>query len=86
MPAQIDVYRKAGCQMCDDAADLLADFRREWAFDVTEHNIQADAALFQKYRYRVPVVVIDGIERLELRFDQRQLEAAFQAARVPRRE
>jgi glutaredoxin len=86
MPAQIDVYRKPGCQMCDDAADLLHDLRATWDIVVVERNIQTDQSLFEKYRYRVPVVVIDGIERLELRFDQRQLEAALLAARVPRRE
>jgi glutaredoxin len=86
MPAQIDVYRKPGCQMCDDAADLLHDLAATWDIVVAGHNIQADQALFEKYRYRVPVVVIDGIERLELRFDQQQVEAAFAAARVPRRD
>lgn len=86
MPVVIDVYRKAGCQMCDDALEALDDLRGQFDFDVRQHNIQADEALFEKYRYLVPVVVISGIERLSLRFDLHQLEVALTASGVPRRE
>lgn len=72
--------------MCDDAVDALDDVQARFDFDVRQHNIQTDAALFEKYRYLVPVVVIGGIERLSLRFDTHQLEAALNASGVPRRE
>lgn len=72
--------------MCDDALDALDDLHERFDFDVRQHNIQADAALFEKYRYLVPVVVIGGIERLSLRFDTHQLEAALDASGVPTRE
>jgi hypothetical protein len=37
----------------------------------------------EKYRYLVPVVIIDGIQRLSLRFDSQELEAALRASGLP---
>lgn len=86
MGATIHVYRKPGCSLCDEALELLADARAGFDFTVETHNILEDEALFAKYRYRVPVVVIDGIERLDLRFDEGQLEAVLRDVEVPIRE
>lgn len=86
MATTIHVYRKPGCSLCDEALDLLTDVSDRFEFDVQTHNILEDEAVFSKYRYRVPVLVIDGIERLELRFDEGQLVNVFHAAKVPIRE
>jgi len=86
MPPEIHVYGKPGCSLCDDALELLDDTSARFSFVVSRHNILEDQAVFARYRYRVPVVVIDGIERLELRFDLSELEAALIASQVPRRE
>ena len=86
MPPEINVYGKPGCSLCDEALELLDDTSARFSFVVRRHNILEDVALFEKYRDRVPVVVIGGIERLELRFDMHELEAALIASQVPRRE
>ena len=86
MPPEIHVYGKPGCSLCDDAIELLDDSSARFSFVVVGHNILEEPAVFEQYRYRVPVVVIGGIERLELRFDLLELEAALIASQVPRRE
>lgn len=86
MPAEIHVYGKPGCSTCDEALELLDDTSARFSFTVVRHNILGDQALFEKYRYLVPVVVIGGIERLRLRFDPQELEAALLTSQVPRRE
>lgn len=86
MPTEIHVYGKPGCPLCDDALELLEDTSARFSFELVRHNILEDQALFEKYRYLVPVVVIDGIERLSLKFDPAQLEATLISSRVPRRE
>ncbi len=86
MPPEIHVYGKPGCSLCDEALELLDDTSARFSFVVVGHNILEDQVAFEAYRYRVPVVVIGGIERLELRFDLHQLEAALIASQVPRRE
>ncbi len=86
MPTEIHVYGKPGCSLCDEALEVLDDTSPRFTFEVIRHNILEDPVLFEKYRYDVPVVVIDGIERLRLRFDHQELEAALIASKVPRRE
>ncbi|MDP1822039.1 MAG: glutaredoxin family protein [Archangium sp.] len=85
-PTEIHVYGKPGCSSCDEALELLDDTSARFTFTVVRHNILGDEALFEKYRYLVPVVVIGGIERLRSRFDPQELEAALLASKVPRRE
>lgn len=77
MPKQIDFYGKPGCPLCDEGEEVLADLADRFDFVVIKHNILEDEALFARYRYAVPVVVIDGIERARLRFNAAQVEAAL---------
>lgn len=74
------VYRKPGCSLCDEAEELLEDARERVSFELEHRNILERDDWFETYRYRVPVVVIDGIERLELRFTAQALDAALSAA------
>lgn len=83
-PVQIVVYQKPGCSLCDEALDLLDEARERYRFTVVTQNIRADAVLFEKYRFHVPVVVMGGIERLRSRFDRQELEAALLASGCPR--
>ena len=86
MPMQIHVYGKPGCSLCEDALELLEDKHPRFRFEVVLHNILEEPALFEKYRYDVPVLVIEGIERLRLRFDSEELEVVLTLSQVPRRE
>jgi thiol-disulfide isomerase/thioredoxin len=80
MPLLIDVYLKPGCPLCDEALELLDDAAGAWRFQVALRNILADDTLFERYRHAVPVVVMGGVERLRLRFDRQELEAALLAS------
>jgi glutaredoxin-like protein DUF836 len=61
------LYAKAGCHLCDEARasleDALADL--DQTLDLRETDIRHDPALFERYRYRIPVIAVDGVERLE---------------------
>lgn len=74
------MYRKPGCPLCDEAQELLEEAREKWRFTLEARNILEQDAWFSAYRYRVPVVVVDGTERLELRFSSQELDAALAAA------
>jgi glutaredoxin len=64
MPVVI-LYAKAGCHLCDEARELLEDLAASHVFRLDEIDIRRDDALFERYRYRIPVVRVDGVERLE---------------------
>lgn len=72
----VEVYTKPGCPLCDEMLDLfdevlLPDGQPQL------HNILERDDWFGAYRYRVPVVVIDGKVTLELRFTLEQLKKAL---------
>lgn len=82
---QVLVYSKPRCSTCDDARELLEEARAHFRFELTVRNVYEDEALFAKYRYTVPVVVVGGIEVLSLKFTQQELEAALAASGVERK-
>src|SRR5436190_4792077 len=77
-PIQVTFYTKAGCHLCDDARDMLDDIAALTSYDLTEFDIRRDEALFEQYRYRIPVILIDGSVVAEGRIEYRELARAFQ--------
>jgi glutaredoxin len=75
---QVTVYVKAGCSLCDEALDLLHAAAEAFVFQLSTCDIASELELFQRYRYRVPVVCVDGEEALELRFSPQALAAKLQ--------
>ena len=59
------LYSKAGCHLCDEAREHLEDLATEHVFELDEVDIRRDDQLFERYRYRIPVITVDGSERLE---------------------
>lgn len=84
---RVEIYSRPSCPLCDEAAELVHDAAEAWRLELVEVSIVSDEALFHRYRYQVPVVVIDGVERLRLRFSAEELDAALRdAARGAHRE
>lgn len=68
----IILYAKAGCHLCDEAREHLEQLVARYGPDevaLDEIDIRRDDALFERYRYRIPVITVDGVERLEGRID-----------------
>ena len=68
------LYAKAGCHLCDEARAYLEDAlasldQASGAIELAEMDIRRDDDLFERYRYRIPVIAVDGVERLEGRIE-----------------
>ena len=74
----VTFYTKAGCHLCDDARQLLEDVATEIAYKLTEVDIRSDTALFEQYRYRIPVIIVDETRIIEGRIEYNDLLNAFQ--------
>ena len=61
-------YTKAGCPLCEEAEELLEAAAEHVALEVEKIDIYRDEALFQRYRYRVPVIRLGDLDVLELKF------------------
>ncbi len=66
--------------------DLLARTLRGSGVGVTERNIALDLDDFERYKHDIPVLVIDGREVARHRISEAALEAALEAAGLPRRD
>ena len=77
-PTQVTFYTKAGCHLCEEARDMLEDIAALTQFDLTEIDIRTSPAIFEKYRYRIPVIILNDEEHiLEGRIEFRDLAKAF---------
>jgi hypothetical protein len=64
MPGRPTLYVRAGCHLCEDASVLLDDMLGTDGWDAVD--IETDDDLLVLYAHRIPVLVVDGIERAEL--------------------
>ena len=77
---KVQLFGKPGCSLCVDAADLLDDLRSEFDFELERLNILTEDSWFEKYRFLVPVIVIDGKEVVSLSVNRERLVAALHGA------
>lgn len=75
MDAVIVLYAKAGCHLCDEARAHLEDFADDYQITFDEVDIRRDPAIFERYRYRIPVITVNGAERLEGRIESDDVRA-----------
>lgn len=73
----ITLYDKAGCHLCDEAREHLETVAEDHEFELREVDIRRDPELFERYRYRIPVIVVDGEEQLEGRIEEEDVRALF---------
>lgn len=73
--AQVVIYTRQGCHLCDDAAQLVAPL----VSDITYIDIDADPALAQKFNTCVPVVEINGKIRFRGKVSPMLLRRVLQA-------
>ena len=59
---QVILYSKPGCHLCEVMKKEMAKADCAELYTVQEINIESDAELFARYRYDIPVLMIDGVE------------------------
>jgi glutaredoxin len=62
MKVQVTLYSKPGCHLCDEMKSEIARAHCAEVFDLKEVNIESDPELLARYRFDIPVLLIDGVE------------------------
>lgn len=75
---EVTFYTKAGCHLCEEARELLEEIAEETEYALSEIDIRTDMTIFERYRYRIPVIIINQETILEGRIDVDELRQAFQ--------
>ena len=60
---RVVLYERAGCHLCKEVRLLLDAMLGEGAYERVD--IDTDDALILRYGFRVPVVNLDGVDRME---------------------
>jgi len=69
------LYERAGCHLCEQVGVLLDAMLGEGAYKRVD--IDTDDALILRYGFRVPVVSVDGIDRLEAPMTEGELRSVL---------
>ncbi len=77
---QVTLYTKAGCHLCQDARDMLDEIAGQVDYELTEIDIRGNSEIFERYRYRIPVILIDETLVAEGRIEYSDLARAFHVA------
>lgn len=56
---------------------MLDDIAAQTAFELSEIDIRSDLSLFEQYRYRIPVILIDETVVAEGRIEYSDLAQSF---------
>jgi hypothetical protein len=62
-PLRVTIYERDGCHLCDEARVLLDEMLGTDRY--ARVDIEADDALVLRYGFRIPVISLDGVDRLE---------------------
>ena len=73
------IYSRPGCHLCDDAKAAIMSAGCSDQFTLEEINIESDEALLSKYKYDIPVIVIDGVETFIHRVDPTEFRTRINA-------
>jgi len=74
---QVTFYTKAGCHLCEEARDMLDDIAVQTSYELTEIDIRTNPDIFELYRYRIPVIIVNNDIIVEGRIEYRDLAKAF---------
>jgi len=59
---RVELVTARGCHLCDAARSVVGRVRSEVEFDFVETDITGVPELEARYRERIPVVLVDGVE------------------------
>ena len=72
--ARVTIYSRPGCHLCDEAKASMASAGCDDDFTLEEVNIDEDPELKERYRYDIPVVLINGVKAFKHRVDPREFK------------
>jgi hypothetical protein len=61
---ELTLYVRDGCHLCEETSVLLDEMVGTDAY--TSIDIETDDELLLRYAHRIPVLAVDGVDRLEL--------------------
>ena len=80
--AQVVLYSRPGCHLCERAMAALRRLRATLAFELREIDIESDPELERRFLLEIPVIEVDGVVVSSAPVDMVAVRAALSAARA----
>ncbi len=77
--AEVILYTRRGCHLCDIAKQTLARARRSIDFGLQEVDVDTDPELLRQFNDEVPVVFINGRKAFKYRVDEQEFLRVLRA-------
>lgn len=72
----VRMFSRPGCGLCDEAREVILSERERTPFVFDEVDVSDDDNLELEYGIRIPVVLVDGVERFEVHVPARAFAEA----------
>jgi glutaredoxin len=82
----VTIYSRPGCHICEEAKEVILKSGCEADFALEEINIDEDAELYERHKYDIPVVLINGVKVFKHRVDPREFRKKFRRLSKGKRE
>lgn len=69
----IEIYSKDNCQLCDELKEVVKKVQSSFDFEIKEIDITKDSEVFEKYKYDIPVVHLNGKIAFKHRITEEEL-------------
>ena len=79
-PLHVRLYGRTGCHLCNDAAKVLNTLHPDFDFWVERVDIDQDPAIKEKLNDHIPVVTINGGNRVSEPVNEEKLRRALKRA------
>ena len=70
-PAEVVLYSRKGCHLCEVVKETLTKLSRSASFNWREVDVDSDELLRRKFTDEVPVVFINGRKAFKYRLNER---------------
>ncbi|MFL5320450.1 MAG: glutaredoxin family protein [Myxococcaceae bacterium] len=84
MPTRrVVIYSKQNCGLCEEARRVVENVRERVPFELSVVDITTlSHELLLRFRYDIPVISVDGVERFKHRVDEQAFEAFVRGTSV----
>jgi hypothetical protein len=72
---QVILYTRPGCHLCDEMNEEIRRADCPELYTLDEVNIESDPDLLVRYRYEIPVLLIEGVEAFRHRLRAEDFKA-----------
>ncbi|KAA3600101.1 MAG: glutaredoxin family protein [Calditrichaeota bacterium] len=71
---KIDIYSKEDCSLCEVAKAEILKFKGKYNFQINEIDITKDSEIFEKFKYEIPVIFVNGKKLFKYKVEPERLE------------